>query len=116
MVTLAFHIEWIDRDPFVKFKQKLTPTERGFLTAEELQKLENTIIETERLKAVRDLFVFSCYTGIAYCDLMLLNKSNIIKGVDNNYWIVTKRQKMAIQLKYHCSGRLTKLFLNMMGI
>ncbi len=109
MVTLAFHIEWIDRDPFVKFKQKLTPTERGFLTAEELQKLENTIIETERLKAVRDLFVFSCYTGIAYCDLMLLNKSNIIKGVDNNYWIVTKRQKNGNPIKIPLLGKAHKI-------
>lgn len=109
MVTLAFHIEWIDRDPFVKFKQKLTPTERGFLTTDELQKVEETVMDKERLKTGRDLFVFSCYTGIAYCDLILLNKSNIIKGVDKNYWIVTKRQKTGNPVKIPLLAKALKI-------
>ncbi|WP_350289205.1 site-specific integrase [uncultured Croceitalea sp.] len=93
MVSLAYQLEWIDRDPFVKFKQKLTPTHRGFLTPEELKHMEELQIKSARLKLVRDLFVFSCYTGISYIDVMLLTNESIVLGVDKTNWIMTQRQK-----------------------
>ncbi len=99
MVTLAYQIEWIDKDPFRKFKQKLVPTHRGFLTAEELKDLEELNIDSERLKTVRDMFIFSCYTGISYADLMLLTKNSVVLGVDKSYWIITKRQKTGNAVK-----------------
>jgi len=45
------------------------------------------------LEIVRDLFIFSCYTGIAYCDLVELGKDNVIIGIDQKKWISTKRLK-----------------------
>ena len=93
MVTLAYKLEWISQDPFRKFKQKLTPTNRTFLNSQELQLLEKLEIKSKRLNMVIDLFIFSCYTGISYIDLMLLTKESIVLGIDNNYWIVTERQK-----------------------
>ncbi len=92
MITLAYNMEWIDHDPFRKFKQKLIPTHRGYLTDKELERLEVLVINSKRLNTVRDLFVFSCYTGISYTDLMLLTKESLVLGMDT-YWIVTKRQK-----------------------
>ncbi len=92
MITLAYNMEWIDHDPFRKFKQKLIPTQRGYLTAKELERLEVLAINSKRLNTVRDLFVFSCYTGISYIDLMLLTKESLVLGMDT-YWIVTKREK-----------------------
>ena len=53
MITLAYNIEWIDRDPFRKYKQKLIPTRRGFLTSEELGHIEELNIESMRLKTVK---------------------------------------------------------------
>lgn len=99
MVTLAFHLEWIDRDPFVKFKPHLEQKERGFLTAEELQKIEDLEPEIPRLQKVRDLFIFSCYTGISYSDLMLLTPQNISIGIDKKLWIITRREKNGNQVK-----------------
>ena len=93
MVTLAYQMEWIDQDPFKRFKQRLTKTNRGFLSADELESIENRIIPSKRLRSVRDMFLFSCYTGLAYCDLMELRKSNLITGSDGNPWIITKRKK-----------------------
>ena len=93
MVTLAYQLEWIDNDPFRKFKQKLQPTHRGFLAAGELERIEELNIDSLRLKTVRDLSVFSCYTGISYIDLMLLTNESLALGMDKTYWIVTKRQK-----------------------
>jgi len=49
--------------------------------------------------AVKDLFVFSCYTGMSYVDIMKLTKNNISEGVDGNRWIMTKRKKTGIPIK-----------------
>jgi len=93
MVSLAYRLEWIDKDPFRQFKQRLTPTNREYLGAEELQAIEELELQSKRLKTVRDLFVFSCYTGVCYTDLMLLTEDNVVMGIDKKYWIITKRQK-----------------------
>jgi site-specific recombinase XerD len=99
IVTLAFHMEWIDRDPFVKFKPKLEKRERGFLTDAELKSIENLSISIERLSVVRDLFIFSCYTGISYSDIMHLKRNDIKLGMDGNYWIMSKRNKTGVPFK-----------------
>lgn len=99
MVTLAFHLEWIDRDPFVKFRPHLEQKERGFLTLEELESIENLELKSPRLKKVRDLFIFSCYTGVSYGDLMLLTPQNLVIGIDKKFWIITRREKNGNQVK-----------------
>ena len=71
----------------------MTPTNREYLGAEELQAIEELELQSKRLKTVRDLFVFSCYTGVCYTDLMLLTEDNVVMGLDKKYWIITKRQK-----------------------
>jgi site-specific recombinase XerD len=93
MVTLAYHLEWLDRDPFSKFRQKLTKTNREFLTAKELQALEDVELTNSRLGTIRDLFPFSSYTGFSYCDLAQLKKEHVRMGLDGNLWIITERQK-----------------------
>ena len=93
MITMAYHMEWIDRDPFAKFKGKHEKVERGFLTRAELLRIEELPYSIERIQTVKDLFIFSCYTGIAYGDIMLLTKDNIVHGLDGYQWITTKRQK-----------------------
>lgn len=93
MVTLAHDIEWIHQDPFRKFKQKLVPTHRGFLTNGELERIEELKLDSVRLRTVRDLFVFSCYTGISYIDIMLLTEESLVLGLDKTRWIATQRQK-----------------------
>lgn len=99
MIKLAFDLEWIDKDPFVKFKPKLIKTEREFLTSYELKNIENLSISIERLNIVKDLFVFSCYTGICYADIVQLGHNNVAIGIDGNKWIITKRQKTGTPVK-----------------
>jgi len=99
MVTLAYHMEWIVKDPFVRWKPTFEKKEREFLSDNELSNLENFEFDIERLDRVRDLFVFSCYTGISYVDIMKLSNSNIVKGLDGNDWIITKRQKTNTPIK-----------------
>jgi len=67
--------------------------DRGYLTANELKGIIEYTTRIERLQIVRDLFIFSCYTGIAYCDMVALTMDNLIKGIDGRVWICSKRLK-----------------------
>lgn len=93
MINLAVRMEWLDKDPFARYKQKFERVEREFLTDEELKALENKELKIVRLQWVRDLFIFSCYTGLAYIDVMRLTPSNITIGIDGKQWLITNRQK-----------------------
>jgi len=99
MVTMAFHMEWIQRDPFIKFKSTFDKSEREFLSADELKSIEELKTSIDRLNLVKDLFVFSCYTGIAYVDVMKLTKDNVLLGIDGGQWIITKRTKTNTPVK-----------------
>ena len=99
MVTMAFHNEWIERDPFVKFKTKLVKKERDFLTQKELESLEKFSCSRDHLNLTKDLFIFICYTGIAHGDIMLLTKNEIVLGEDQNLWVYTKRKKTSTPVK-----------------
>ncbi|WP_373520851.1 site-specific integrase [Aquiflexum sp.] len=99
MVTMAFHTEWIERDPFVKFKTKLVKTDRDFLSKEELEKIEKFSSPLNRLNVTKDLFIFICYTGIAYGDIMELSEKDVVKGQDQNLWIQTRRKKTSTPIK-----------------
>jgi integrase/recombinase XerD len=99
IVTLGYHIEWIDRDPFVRWKPIYEKRERPNLTANELSNIETYHFQIERLERVRDLFIFSCYTGIAYIDIISLSNDNIHKGIDGNDWIFINRQKTKSPVK-----------------
>ena len=51
----------------------------------------------KRLEQVRDVFIFSCFTGLAYIDVKKLTEKNIRTSFDGKLWIMTKRQKTNIQ-------------------
>lgn len=99
MVTLAYNMEWLDKDPFRRWKNTFEKKEREFLSVNELSNLETYEFPVERLERVRDLFIFSCYTGISYVDIMKLTKDNISVGIDRSKWIITKRQKTKTPIK-----------------
>ena len=93
MINLAIKNEWLDRDPFAKFQARFIRNDREFLSQEDLAAIEAKEFKILRLRWVKDLFVFSCYTGLSYCDLMSLTKENISIGIDGEYWIMTSRTK-----------------------
>jgi site-specific recombinase XerD len=93
VVNLAVKNDWLNRDPFISFKATIKPVNRAFLTAEELKLIEKKKIEVQRIAQVRDIFVFSCYTGLAYVDVFELTRDNFVTGIDGEKWILTKRKK-----------------------
>ncbi|QCX39900.1 site-specific integrase [Aureibaculum algae] len=99
MITLAYKMEWIDKDPFLKFEAKYEKKERTFLTLEELQAIEKKKFNIPRLQLIKDLFVFSCYTGLSYGDVMGLTNDSVCIGIDKKQWIYLQRQKTSIPVK-----------------
>ncbi|MBQ2884630.1 MAG: site-specific integrase, partial [Alphaproteobacteria bacterium] len=84
---------WANKNPFVSFKLKFEYTERGYLTLTELTNLMNKQLPSKRLEQIRDVFVFSCFTGLAYCDAQALTAEHIIVGPNGTPWLRTHRQK-----------------------
>lgn len=99
MINLAIKLEWMHKNPFSQFQLKYDKCDRAYLNERELGLLENTEFTTERLQKIKDCFVFSCYTGLSYIDVKELTESNIVKGIDNNNWVYTKREKTDEQVK-----------------
>jgi len=93
VINRAIDKDIIAQDPFRAFKRKMTKTVKRPLTATELQTLEQIKITTTRLQTVRDIFVFQCYTGLAYIDAYQLRKTDIKVGIDGQQWIMSERQK-----------------------
>ncbi|GGF73158.1 site-specific integrase [Wenyingzhuangia marina] len=99
MIKMAVELEWINKDPFIRFSPTIEKKQREYLTENELNKIQNYHSKIERLRLVKDLFLFSCYTGLSYIDIRNLSPDNIAKGIDGNNWIITKRQKTGISVK-----------------
>ena len=93
IILIARNNGWLLHDPFVNYKIRLNKVDRGYLTKEELELIFKKKIDIPRLEHVRDIFVFSCFTGLAYIDVYNLKESNIRNSFDGNLWIMTKRQK-----------------------
>lgn len=84
---------WLEKDQFLNYKGKVKEVERTYLTELEIEVLLNKNFKINRLELVKDIFLFSCFTGLAYIDVHNLTKSNIIVGIDGEKWISTHRQK-----------------------
>ena len=84
---------WIYADPFANYKYHLEKSDRAFLTQQELESIMNKPFSISRLDHVRDVFLFSCFTGLAYIDVFNLRETNIREAFDGNLWIIGKRAK-----------------------
>ncbi|WP_310555054.1 site-specific integrase [Flavobacterium sp.] len=93
IIKLCLANDWLDKNPFANYKSKVKEVERVYLSEEEIQNIINKEFKTERLSLVRDIFLFSCFTGLAYIDVKNLTNSHISLGIDGEKWIFTHRQK-----------------------
>lgn len=84
---------WLTAHPLASFKCTYKEPARERLTMEEVVTIYTKEFEIERLTEVRDVFIFSCYTGFAYQDVYSLTPDNIITGIDGEKWIVKNRAK-----------------------
>jgi site-specific recombinase XerD len=84
---------WLDKDPFAKYKPKVKQVKRDFLNTDELAAMAAKKLASSRTGQVRDIFLFCCYTGLAYADVKKLKRTEIVVGVDGGKWIATSRKK-----------------------
>ena len=98
IIILARNNGIIVHDPFANYKIQLKKVDRGYLTEKELNKIIQKTFPTKRLEQVRDIFIFSCFTGLAYIDVKELRKEDIRTSFDGNTWIMTQRQKTKIDV------------------
>ncbi|MDV3724838.1 recombinase [Elizabethkingia anophelis] len=93
ILKICYQNTWIDKDLVVYYKGKFNEVATNFLTKEEIKSIHDKDFAGQGLNLVRDIFIFSCYTGLAYIDIHNLTKSHISTGIDGNLWIMTHRQK-----------------------
>jgi site-specific recombinase XerD len=92
MFRIALDNRWVDHNPFAGIKLGCRAVKKHVLSQEEVDRIANWKFTTPRIAVVRDLFIFSCYSGLAYLDLMGLQRKNL-----NDYlgrtWINIHRTK-----------------------
>ena len=93
IVNFCIRKGWLNRDPFFGFKMSKKEVVRDILTEDELDRLIAKDFGNDRLNQVRDIFIFSCFTGLAYIDAKRLKRSDIAIGVDGEKWIFIRRKK-----------------------
>ncbi|MDI9564902.1 MAG: site-specific integrase [Bacteroidota bacterium] len=97
VIHFAMAAGYLDRDPFMSHKTAFKDVSRDYLTMDELTSIKDKEIRVRRVDRVRDVFVFACYTGIAYGDLKNLTTESVSKGIDGKNWIIYHRGKTGIR-------------------
>jgi integrase len=93
VVNSAVEQKLLNHYPFAQHKPKRVKKELVFLTVDELKTLEQHTFSQLRLQQVKDMFIFCCYTGLAYQEMADLEKKHIVIGFDGNTWIKMTRKK-----------------------
>lgn len=90
----ALKENYITKNPYTDFKLKSTPSKRTFLTQDELQKIiDHKLGENESLQRVRDIFIFSVYTGLRFEDAQQLTMDRIIKDKKGTHSLQIRQEK-----------------------
>ena len=90
-------MDLIDKNPFNVYNGKLKIKDATFLTVDELNSIETKVFQVERLEKVKNMFLFSCYTGYAPIDACNLTTANLIQDNNGEFWIKTDRAKTGIR-------------------
>jgi len=95
MVNIALKNDWIVKDPFVRFERHLITKDRQCLERDELETIKELELEKDGVNIIRDTFVFSCYTGLAFADICQLSDNHLVTDIEGEKWIEMVRQKTA---------------------
>lgn len=93
VMRIAQAHNYIQKDPFINWKMKKKVVNREFLSEAEIKRMSEKDFEMDRLDQVRDIFIFACFTGLAYVDVQKLTQDDVLLGDDGSKWIKIKRTK-----------------------
>ncbi|PVH26827.1 site-specific integrase [Sphingobacterium corticibacter] len=96
LVELAIKKGLIRDNPFQDYEINMEETDRGYILKEDVEKLTMCVPPHPRYELVKDLFIFSCFTGLAYADIKKLTRNNIHSFFDGHQWIISRRKKSDI--------------------
>lgn len=99
LMNFAHTLEWIDKNPVSKFKLKFNSVDTDYLSEKELKRIEELDLDKPYHQVNRDIFIFSCYTGLAYSDVKSLSRENLMKGINGRNWISFKRKKTEVSVR-----------------
>lgn len=99
VVNKALAAGIITADPFAGYEPPRPERKQRYLTRKELKRLMTTPLSSSRLYLVRDLFLFSCYTGISYGDMCRLTVENLETAEDRTVWIKAAREKTGVEFE-----------------
>ena len=93
IISIARNTGLLPFNPFAGYINSPESVDRGYLTEEEIQTLIEAPMKNKTYELVRDLFVFSIFTGLSYADVKNLTTDNLQTFFDGNLWIITRRRK-----------------------
>ncbi|WP_298530955.1 site-specific integrase [uncultured Algibacter sp.] len=93
VIRYAVAEDYLAKDPFMLYKAKRVKKEVLFLSPEQLKKLEETSFKIKRIQQIKDMFVFCCYTGLGFKEMVNLKKQNITTEFDGELWLNIYRNK-----------------------
>lgn len=96
VIYVAFNNGWIKTNPFASFKYSPSAPEVKPISEDELQRLMGTNLPRKAWERTRDMFVFSCFTGISYADIRNLTYAQILQDNKGIWWITGNRQKTEV--------------------
>ena len=96
ITNMALANDWIDKNPFMNIHFHEQEVHKEFLTKEELEILRTKVFNVPRLELVRDIFLFQCWTGLAFIDVSELKPEHLVTDNEGNIWIRKARQKTKI--------------------
>ncbi len=96
LMYIAQEKGWLRVHPFTSFECKPEYKKRSFLTEEELQRIIHVDLRYKRQRAMRDMFLFMCFIGLAYADLKAITYNNIHTDSDGGTWLMGNRIKTGV--------------------
>ena len=96
ITNMALANDWMEKDPFINIRFHEQEVHKEFLTKEELETMQNKVFDVPRLDLVRDIFLFQCFTGLAFIDVSELKAGHLISDNQGNLWIRKARQKTKV--------------------
>jgi site-specific recombinase XerD len=93
VIKRAFNKGLLLQDPFFDYTSEKIITKCRWLSNEEIQRLMQVNMKRTSANFIRDMFLFSCFTGLSYSDLKDLKNNNIQTNEGGNQWIVLNRKK-----------------------
>lgn len=93
VINIAIQKGYIERHPFPTYKIKMPKKKIEYLTQVEIDRIANTDFKVERLNVIRDLFIFCCYSGLAYSEVSNLAPRDLTIGMDGEQWMSILRKK-----------------------